>query len=75
MLPDTWHQQIEWEVAVAWDLGFAAGVEHAGNAVDAAIREAVDPGPAVDPGAVRVGQSAKDVVGRLVRNWDRGAYA
>lgn len=65
-LADAWHRQTEWEVAAAYAQGWRAGVEHARAAIDACIREAIDPGPDVDPAAVRVGQSAKDVVRRLV---------
>lgn len=57
MLTEAWHQQTEWEAAVAYDAGFAAGIEYARAAMDAGIAEAIGQAPG----------SAKAVVDRLVK--------
>jgi hypothetical protein len=61
MLPESWHQQTEWEAAIAYDAGFTAGIEYARRAMDAGIAEAIGQAPG----------SAKAVVNRLVKAMDR----
>jgi hypothetical protein len=58
-----WHEQTEWEIALAYSQGFAAGVEHARLAMDAGLSEAVD-------GA---STSAKEIVQRLIRTMNQAA--
>ena len=53
---------------MAYTHGFRAGVEYARAAMDAAIREAIDPGPTVNPFArmAVLDRTAKAVVKSLV---------
>lgn len=70
-LRDAWHQQTEWEVAVAYDLGYQQGVADARAAMTAALDEALA-GPTCY-NLTPAPKGAQDVVQRMVRTMDRAA--
>jgi hypothetical protein len=61
MIPAALHELIEWELDIAYNAGYQAGLTAAGPIVDHAIAEACQ-------GAT---PTAIDVVRRLVATWDR----
>lgn len=69
-LPEPWHLQAEWEAETRYAQGFRDGVRHAQAVMQEAIVAAIDPGPAVNPGARQalLSRTSRDVVAAFVES-------